>query len=218
MELLIKIKALLLEVIFPPVVLPKNLKVNGTLFCGKCHARLPENKKICHRDWPYLLGAATGYDNEAVRKMIWRLKYSKKPGYAEPLATILARTAEKIGIDWSKFTIIPIPLSKERLAERGFNQSERLSERLAAKIGVPLERNFLLRVKNTRPQVELENYDQRKNNVSGAFATAGDAEKKNFILVDDVSTSGATMLEAAKTLKRAGARNIIGLVVAKVGK
>lgn len=218
MELLSKIKALLLEIIFPPIVLPKDLKINGTLFCGKCHARLPENKKICHRDWPYLLASATGYDNKTIREMIWKLKYSKKSGYAEPLATALTKAISKIDIDWNKFTIIPIPLSKERLAKRGFNQSELLSERLAGKAGLPMERDLLLRVKNTRPQVELEDPEQRKNNVAGAFAATKDAEKKNYILVDDVSTSGATMMEAAKTLKKAGARTIVGLVVAKAGQ
>ncbi len=218
MELLSKIKALLLEIIFPPVILPKDIKINGTLFCGKCHARLPENKKICHRDWPYRLGAVTGYDNQAVREMIWRLKYSKKSGYAEPLAGVLAQAVGKIDLNWQKFTIVPIPLSRERLASRGFNQSELLSEKLAEKIGLSVDRNLLIRIKNTRPQVELEDHEQRKNNVAGAFAATGDAEKKNYILIDDVSTSGATMLEAAKTLKKAGARNIVGFVIALARK
>ncbi len=219
LELAIKIKNFLLDCVFPLPVIPEKFPVNKTLFCGVCRARLPENKKTCHKSAQYLLGAAVGYDNALARQLIWKLKYRGRAGLAKPLADILIRYAENLELDLGKFIAVPMPLSKERLRARGFNQSELIARIFSEQIKLPVCSSALARIKNTKPQAEMPDWDLRGDNIAGAFAIADSAPiaGKNIILIDDVSTSGSTLAEAAKVLKKAGAKKIIGLVVAKAG-
>lgn len=214
-----KIKDFLLDCVFPIPVIPEKFPVNKTLFCGVCRARLPENKKTCHKSAQYLLGAAVGYDNALARQLIWKLKYRGRTALAKPLADILIKYAANLDLDFGKFIAVPMPLSKERRRYRGFNQSELIAKIFSEKIKLPVCSSALARIKNTKPQAEMPDWDLRCDNIAGAFAVADPAPiaGKNIILIDDVSTSGSTLAEAAKVLKKAGARTIVGLVIAKAG-
>lgn len=113
--------------------------------------------------------------------------------------------------------VIPIPLSKDRLRERGFNQSLLLAKAVADHYRLNLVDNVLKRTKETKTQSGLKDWEERKENVKNCFALENPEliKGKNIILVDDVYTSGATMNEAAETLRANGARKIIALVIAK---
>ena len=113
------------------------------------------------------------------------------------------------------FIVIPVPLHKRRFAWRGFNQAQLLSQDLAGKLGLALDQNLVLRVKNTKPQVDL-NREQRKANISDAFALRPDSlvTDKKFLLIDDVVTSGSTMNEIAKLLKKNKAAEVWAAAVA----
>lgn len=186
------------------------------LYCGKCRARLGEDKKVCHKDFPYLLGAATDYRNPGVSALVAALKFKSARAAAEPMAVLLAQYAESLLLT-PYAAIVPIPLSPSRLRERGFNQAEILAATLAQKLHIPILTSALRRIKNTRPQSEIHNAEERAANVKNCFAVSESARvsEKNIILVDDVVTSGATILEAARALKAAGAKRIIALVAAK---
>ena len=113
--------------------------------------------------------------------------------------------------------LVPVPLSKNRKNWRGFNQAEILAKTLSRKFNHPFK-DILLRVIETKTQVGLTR-EERRRNVIGAFALDYKVGKKhiagqNFILVDDVYTSGATMMEAAKILKHAGAKDVWAMAVA----
>ncbi len=116
--------------------------------------------------------------------------------------------------DFSKFHLVPVPLSKKRLKWRGYNQAELIAKELALFFQVPLLINSLLRIKETIPQTQLS-IAERKNNLKDAFLANKSIEGKNILLIDDIYTSGATMQECAKTLKTSGAKKIIGIVVAR---
>jgi ComF family protein len=111
--------------------------------------------------------------------------------------------------------LIPIPLSKERLALRGFNQSLILAQHLSPQ---KTQSQTLLRLKNTAPQSSLKR-SQRLTNLTDAFAVAplkaAQLRGKNILLIDDVMTSGATLNFAARVLKQAGASHVGALVLAK---
>ncbi|MCX6759718.1 MAG: ComF family protein [Candidatus Nealsonbacteria bacterium] len=114
------------------------------------------------------------------------------------------------------FILIPVPLDKKRLRWRGFNQAEELSKELAKFLKIPSIPNSLTKIKETFPQIKLSD-KERKENVRGVFLIK-DRElikNKNILLVDDVYTTGATMEECAIVLKKAGAKDIIGVVVAR---
>jgi ComF family protein len=120
--------------------------------------------------------------------------------------------------------ILPVPLSKERLQTRGFNQAwllaRELTQALAAPSGavVRADSTLLLRVKNTRPQTELKR-EARLANVKDAFALdplrAAAVHGRRILLIDDVMTSGASLFTAAGVLRAAGAVHITGLVLAR---
>ncbi|MFA4890523.1 MAG: ComF family protein [Candidatus Paceibacterota bacterium] len=193
------------------------------LGCGK------ENEALCREclakiDMPSLpkegeIFSAADYGDETAKKAIWMLKYRGAKNLAEPLAELLnTRCSTKLEIknagDW---LVVPLPLSKERLRERGYNQAELIAGHLSQKIKIPVCADALVKIKNTPAQVSIKNRKERLNNLKGAFAIKNPETifGKNIILIDDVSTTGATIREAKKTLKVGGAKKVIALVVAR---
>lgn len=196
------------------------IPLNKTLFCGICRARLPNNKKICHKNAPYVLAAACDYQNEIVRKLIWQLKYRGQKTVIVPLAKIVRDYLKENGILGPKKTfdiLMPVPLHPIKERWRGFNQSYLLAKQLIADLPLYLSSDNLMRVRNTPAQQEIADYQQRKINIEKAFALKFPnlVKDKNILLLDDVCTSGSTLTEVAKTLKTAGAKRVIALVVAK---
>ncbi len=218
------------------------IAVHASFFCGQCKARIPTEtghetdpqtgsgriSKICHKDFPYVLGAAASYGDETMRTLIHHLKFRGVRSAAEPLAAIMAEYLLKTGIDCAGYCIIPVPLSAKRERERGFNQSELIGKILAGHLAIPnfsrgksgghsasLETKILVRIRHTPPQSSTENAREREMNVRGCFAAPPDSLRgKNIILIDDVTTSGATFFEAARAVKNAGAKKIIALAAA----
>jgi len=106
--------------------------------------------------------------------------------------------------------IVPMPLHPKRLAERGFNQALEIARHL----GRPIEPRGVLRVKDSLPQTELP-YEERAKNVRGAFLCRVDLSGASVAVLDDVMTTGATLNELARVLKRAGATRVENLVIAR---
>lgn len=198
------------------------------LLCPACFRRLPDGEKICHLESQFVLAAPLSYSNPAARELIHVLKYEKIRAAAEPLAFVLAeylretyRSRLPYQSDLTNFVLIPIPLHPKRERKRGFNQALLLAELLKEKSEVlretPILPDALIRIKPTLSQAKKKNRKEREENVRGCF-DAGKPELipgKNIFLVDDVFTSGATMREAARVLKSAGAGKIIALAVAR---
>ena len=198
------------------------IEITEYLFCPGCQKRKDDGRpcKICQRfvklDGLYF---ATPYQNRLVKELINKFKY-------EPLIKELAKSLASLIIthfqilrkqDLSCFALIPIPLGKKRLKWRGFNQAEEIAKELANFLEVPLWTNVLSKIKRTLPQVKIEEKNKRKGNVLGIFNCRNPERIKNkkILLVDDVYTTGSTMNEAAKVLKKVGAREVWGAVVAR---
>ena len=233
---LTKAKEITLDILFPPIciaceksLLPhekdrficencfSGIQINSTLTCPVCRARLADNKKICHKEASYRLAAAANYDNELVKNLIWQLKFQKKTVAAKILGEILFLHLSSFRFPLASFLLIPIPLHKNRKRERGFNQSELIAEALEKKTGLPMVTNALIRIKDTPPQTETRDFEERKKNMEKSFMVLYPdlIKNKNIILIDDVFTSGSTITEAVKTLKSHGAKRVIALTVAK---
>lgn len=226
-----RITTLLLDILFPRKCLrcSKILSEEGALcaaciekidlythfFCGKCHARIPDTLKICHKDYP-LFGAACNYKDEAVRNLIYALKFKLNKSAAVHLGNYLSSFLKNSPLKLEQFSIIPIPLSAKRERTRGFNQSFLIAEVVSKNIGIPVIQNTLFRIKHTKPQSEIKEYGDRKKNIEGVFAVKNrNLSEKNILLIDDVSTSGATLKEAAKCLRAHGVKKIIALAAAR---
>jgi len=154
------------------------------------------------------------YDG-AISLAIRLFKFQGKQKLREPLAALMVEFALREMPPDGYDCIVPVPLYKTRRRERGFNQSLLLAEVLArdAFPGAALDES-LKRIRPTRAQSRLKP-EQRTLNVRGAFAVAGEALKgKRVLLVDDVITTGDTITECAKALRRAGAQEVDAFAVA----
>jgi ComF family protein len=175
--------------------------------CGRCLRRPPAFDRTI---------AAALYD-APFDQLVRGLKYGATLAYAPLFARLLhSRIADAVLPDVD--VVLPVPLSRARMATRGFNQAIEIARPLALRLGKPLDIESVLRITDTAPQASLP-FDARRRNVRGAFAVI-DARRERIIgrrigVVDDVMTTGATLEELAKTLKRVGAVAVVNLVVAR---
>ena len=102
--------------------------------------------------------------------------------------------------------IVPVPISKERLSERGYNQSEVFADYISEALDIPIN-NALIRIKHSAPQSTVQT-SMRAENVKGAYVSTDIFNGENIIIFDDICTTGSTVTECAKTLKKAGAGKI----------
>jgi ComF family protein len=109
--------------------------------------------------------------------------------------------------------LVPVPLAPGRLRRRGYNQAERLASALSERAGLRLRGDLLVRVRDTRTQTALAP-EARQANVAGAFMKVGATEAR-VVLVDDVFTTGATLVAAASTLLEAGAKRVGAVTFAR---
>jgi len=153
---------------------------------------------------------------EKTRELIHHFKFRNKPSiyiiFSRLISAVLHRK-ENIGeYDF----LIPVPLYVTRLLKRGYNQSYLLAKGVAENFNIPLRADLVQRVRETKPQIELKR-NERAKNIKGAFkVTSTDmVNGKNIILVDDIMTTGATLNEISRILKKSGAKRIASLVVAR---
>jgi ComF family protein len=119
------------------------------------------------------------------------------------------------GLDWQIDLITPVPLSRGRKKQRGYNQAALLAKPMAWTLGHSYEPKALRRQRETRSQVGLSR-DQRQENVAGAFRASPDVVSgKAVMVVDDITTSGSTLVACADALSQAGAEEIYGLTLAR---
>lgn len=144
---------------------------------------------------------------DAIKKVKYRWIYDIEKIFVDLLEERFWKFSLPEGI-----ILVPVPLHEKRKKWRGFNQSEILAKILAKKFEVPFA-GLLLRPRETKTQVGLTREERRKN-VRDAFLVAGEVRGKNVLLVDDVYTSGATMGECCRVLKKAGAKSVFGMAVA----
>jgi ComF family protein len=197
------------------------ISFSNTLFCGTCRARLPLGKKICHRDTPYLLGSIAPYEQTTIKKLILSLKFRQMELLGSFLGGLLADYARNINppleiLRSPEALVIPIPLSPKRLRERGFNQAVSIARPFAQKLNLPIAENILIRARHTPPQSQSENSQARIENVRDVFSVLSPevVKNKHIILIDDVTTTGATLRSASLTLKGSGAKEILALTIA----
>ena len=171
----------------------------------------------CLRRRPFFDRAGAPYLYEGpMMNAIHQFKYEGKTSLSGSLGPLLAAFAGTWLNLRDGFLIMPVPLHPRRLRERGFNQSLLLARHLASSLDSELDFLSLRRIRYTQPQTGLKSTERRKN-VRRAFEVSDPKAVKGqtLILVDDVATTGNTLNESARVLRRAGAEKVYGLVLAR---
>lgn len=221
---------IILDALFPLPDL-SGTQINTATFCSLCRARQARNVKICHPK-AYKLAAAASYDGK-IKELILTLKYRKRVGALPPLIQILKKYLDDIELRIMNYAVIPIPMWPAKEKQRGFNQAVLIAKEASKILNIPIIENVLVKIRDTQRQAALKDLESRRENIKDCFAvlspklTPGSPtttrvpaeslriERRHLLIVDDVFTSGSTMNEAVKTLRAAGAKRIIALVIAK---
>ncbi len=149
-----------------------------------------------------------------IQQAIYHLKYRNLRAIATVLAGFLFNYLKSNPVPGD--VLAPAPLHKSRIRERGYNQSGLLVRKLGKLYGLPVIENSLVRHEKSPPQARSANVSERKQNVSGVFSVRDERLcGKKVIVVDDVSTSGATLDACAAVLKESGAESVWGLTLAR---
>ena len=219
-----------LDILFPPVCLGCrsyliSYEEKENLLCGSCFNGVRIYSNIVRPDPRFNLIAVSSYENTALRELIHHFKYNGFLAAQIPLEKLivkwLANNSDLVSsILDSGSLIVPVPLHKNRLRKRGFNQAELIAEILSRLLHLPLEKNLLERTRDTKSQIGMRNAEEREENVKSSInirerSGSSLAQYQTVILVDDVYTSGSTVKEAARALRHSGAKNITAFVVAK---
>ncbi len=147
-------------------------------------------------------------------KAITKFKYSFVKDLTNTLVELFISAANNPILTRHSWTIIPVPLHSSRQNWRGFNQAELLAKGLAANWQQPIDVISLRRCKNTQAQMSLSG-KQRRSNLHQAFSASFSAPPRSVLLIDDVATTGSTLVECATTLKQAGVKEVWGLTLAQ---
>lgn len=190
----------------------------GCQRCGRSGIRRPDCRH-CRSRFPLRLTrlrAGYAYDG-AIRRAVQRFKYSREFARGRDLGRLLASRYPELMRDRSVDAIVPVPLHQRRYRERGFNQSQVLAEELRDVAGAPVV-SAVRRIRHTPPQVQLRSH-QRMSNLTDAFDVMEGyqhaIEGKRLLIVDDVTTTGATIASVALLLQRGGAKEILALALAR---
>ena len=218
-----------LDLLFPPRCVGCGRE--GSFLCPACVAGLPRAEAPrcslcwqplasgrgpcggCRQTPPVVDGLRAAFRLEgAVREAVHALKYSQLSALAAPMAALMAPVLAQ-EIPPADF-LAPVPLSPRRQRERGYNQAALLARELAKLCGPPVLTG-LVRTRNTSPQARSADAQARHQNVADAFACRKSARGQHFILIDDVTTTGATLNACAGALKKAGASSVWALTFAR---
>ena len=230
------LKSIFLDLLFPTFCL--GCRKEGFFLCPDCRRKLVWVQPtcfVCHKWVPSAGRAPSGrtcascrkkshiyaffspflYADPLIRNLIHGLKYDRLRSLAPVLGELLVEYFAKFKIVLPPGAVlVPIPLHPSRKRSRGFNQSELLVLYLSDRLKLQKETKILWKIRKTKPQTELSAQDRRSNLTDVFTVTDVNLVKKTILLLDDVKTTGATLEEAAKTLKKAGARQVWAITIA----
>lgn len=205
-----KLKEKLLEALFPSRVAclscGREAVLEGDGLCIDCQVGLerfnaaPPIKGIDGFTAAYIY-------NDVSAAMIKRLKYSGAKYIAKPLSESIELPPE-----WHIDCVVPVPLHRKRVAERGFNQSKLIARHLSKRLGLKLDPALLVRTADTPHQTRMTEAARRRN-LKNAFKADPSCEGLDILLVDDVRTTGSTLIECAAALKKCGCGKVYAAAV-----
>lgn len=203
---------------FPPRCIFCRKVLERSDICTDCEKDLPYTKgDSITQKFTYVATCVTPlYYKDKVREAILRYKFDNKEYYSERFARIMSDSIEN-NLDCGDVSVVSwVPLSTQRRRKRGYDQAKLLAKGIAENIGLPCEKT-LIKIRNNPAQSKTKNAAQRSKNVIGAYRVNDkfDVRDKNILLIDDVVTTGSTLSECARVLRRAGANKVYCAAIAR---
>lgn len=187
---------------------------DGVSVCTACYHKLMEAKVSDYYETENLLNrlfAPFTYEGK-LRESIFKLKFNGCPKFAGALGKLILDALPPYYL-YDFDMIVPVPLSRERQEERGYNQAKLLAEPIAKGLDIPLKDDVLFRIRDTKRQMNLSR-SLRDLNVRGAFfAPEGEVKGKKILLIDDIYTAGSTANESTREMLSKGAESVTCLVL-----
>ena len=209
-----------MDLFFPPICGICG-KLNKDGLCNKCKIQLEKvaENDILKQDLEdmYIKELIYIFKYEGIiRKVILDYKFHEKPYIYVCFVNFILKNKKIFEKLQSYDTIIPVPISRKRMKERGYNQSLLIAKKLSKEVKIPLQANCLLKTRNIIEQSKL-NKEQRKQNIQNVYELKNGEilNKKRILLIDDIYTTGSTVNECAKILQQARPEKIDVLVLAK---
>ncbi|HPN54750.1 MAG TPA: ComF family protein [Candidatus Moranbacteria bacterium] len=200
------------------------IKLQTDHVCGVCEKMIVPDGRTCQsckkKSALSALVVAASYKNDLVAQLVHYYKYRFVSDLHIDLGKIIISALQKTDLPLPD-VVIPIPLHKRRLRWRGFNQSALLAKYVAQNLlpqnPIQCQEDILIRKKYTLPQMKIKNYQNRRENMQDAFLASNqqDISGKSVLLIDDIATTGSTIFECAKVLKKAGVKEIYAAVIAR---
>ena len=208
-----------------PLCGPCTVEANfaGDMMCPRCGAgvtRDPEEMRMCPKCHDLNLNferavSLAPYEGP-MGQVVRALKFRGRRALAGPLGRMLAAILRRQDFTQHLDVIVPVPIHWRRRFKRGFNQSELIAQSLGRALGLPVEGRNLRRIRHTKPQTRLSRRE-RLSNLKGAFRVRrpGAFKDRNVLLVDDVMTTGGTITECSREIRKAGAKQIYAAFAAR---
>ena len=214
-----KIKNFLLETLFPTKCL--GCEEKNEILCNNCLVKI----SLAERETEDNILAVFDYRDPIIKKAVWELKYHHKRYIGEKLGQLLYEfLLEEISdmrtiVSGRPILVIPVPISNKKIKLRGYNQSLFIAKGFcdASEVGVfELKKDIIFKKINNIPQAKITNRKRRLENVRGVFDIKNEivVKGRTIVVIDDVTTTGGTIGEIIKVLKKSGAKKVIGFAVA----
>jgi ComF family protein len=194
--------ASLLRIFFPPTCI--GCGKSGVALCERCIKLARKSLSVPH---PYIT-SVFDFKDPLVKRAIHAVKYYHRKDLIIPLAETLAKELRTSSHEIENYTLIPIPMPRMRRLLRGYNQAEQTASLLATLLSIPVRNDILIRTKSPLRQVRTTKKEERLRNQRDSFAVAHNVSGMKILLIDDVTTTGATLEEARKTLLKSGALEV----------
>jgi ComF family protein len=214
-----RIKDLFLNILFPSYCLGCGIK--NEILCDYCVQKI----KITERETSKDILAMFDYQDPLIKKTIWELKYHNKSYLGEKLGQLLYEffiediSEIKISTPGRPIFVIPVPISRKKTRLRGYNQANSIARGFCHQSKdeiLELKNQIVVKMIDTIPQAKITNRSKRLKNVQGVFKIKNKdiIKDRTIIVIDDVTTTGGTITEIIKILKKSGAKYVVGFAIA----
>lgn len=209
----------ILDILFPIKCL--GCETKNQILCDNCISKIKPAERETERD----ILALFDYRDTIIKKAIWELKYHNKRYLGKKLGQLLYESMIEEIADLRTMTsgrsifVVPVPISNIKNKKRGYNQAHIIAKEFcgSAPFNIfKLQNKIVIKKIETIPQARIHERKRRLKNVHGVFEVKNEylVKGRTFIVIDDVTTTGGTINEIIKILKKAGAKKVIGLAVA----